>query len=50
MNDTEILEEIKAILDRGHDAHVQQTKSGIVVLEVQKKIRYRVTQEDNTVS
>jgi hypothetical protein len=41
-------ETIEAILKRGNTAEVKQTKRGIVILEVKRKIRYE-NNEDQTI-
>ena len=41
MIDKEILQAIEAILKRGNDAEVRRKGDGVVVLEVQKKIKYQ---------
>lgn len=40
MDHDEILQAIEAILKRGNDAEIRRKGDGVVVLEVQKKIKY----------
>lgn len=37
----EVIAAIEAILNRGNDAEVRRKGDGIIVLEVEKKIKYR---------
>lgn len=41
MIDNEILQAIEAILKRGNNAEVRRKGNGVIVLEVQKKIKYQ---------
>lgn len=41
MIDNEIIQAIEAILKRGNNAEVRRKGDGVVVLEVQKKIKYQ---------
>ena len=41
MIDNEVLQAIEAILKRGNDAEVRRKGDGVIVLEVQKKIKYQ---------
>lgn len=40
MIDNEVIQAIEAILKRGNNAEVRRKGDGVVVLEVQKKIKY----------
>lgn len=41
MNSDEMIQAIEAILKRGNNAEVRRKGDGVVVLEVQKKIKYQ---------
>ena len=41
MIDNEVIQAIEAILKRGNNAEVRRKGDGIIVLEVQKKIKYQ---------
>lgn len=41
LENSEILAKINEIVQRGNTAEVKTTKDGIIVLEVQRKIKYR---------
>lgn len=41
MIDNEVIQTIEAILKRGNNAEVRRKGDGVVVLEVQKKIKYQ---------
>lgn len=41
MIDNEVLQTIEAILKRGNNAEVRRKGDGVIVLEVQKKIKYQ---------
>ena len=41
MNRDEMIQVIEAILKRGNNAEVRRKGDGVVVLEVQKKIKYQ---------
>lgn len=41
MIDNEVIQAIEAILKRGNNAEVRRKGEGVVVLEVQKKIKYQ---------
>lgn len=41
MIDNEAIQAIEAILKRGNNAEVRRKGDGIIVLEVQKKIKYQ---------
>lgn len=41
MIDNEVIQAIEAILKRGNNAEVRRKGDGVVVLEVQKKIKYQ---------
>ena len=41
MIDNEVLQAIEAILKRGTNAEVRRKGDGVIVLEVQKKIKYQ---------
>lgn len=40
MIDNEVIQAIEAILKRGNNAEVRRKGDGVIVLEVQKKIKY----------
>jgi hypothetical protein len=39
---------ISEIIGRGNTAEVKKTKSGVTILEVSRKIRYRGTEDDQS--
>lgn len=41
MIDNEVIQAIEAILKRGNNVEVRRKGDGVVVLEVQKKIKYQ---------
>lgn len=41
MIDNEVIQVIEAILKRGNNAEVRRKGDGVIVLEVQKKIKYQ---------
>lgn len=41
MIDNEVIQAIEGILKRGNNAEVRRKGDGVVVLEVQKKIKYQ---------
>lgn len=41
MDRDEILQAIEAILKRGNNAEIRRKGNGVVVLEIQKKIKYQ---------
>lgn len=41
MIDNKIIQAIEAILKRGNNAEVRRKGDGVIVLEVQKKIKYK---------
>ena len=41
MIDNEVIQAIEAILKRGNNAEVRRKGNGVIVLEVQKKIKYQ---------
>lgn len=41
MIDNEVIQAIEAILKRGNNAEVRRKENGVIVLEVQKKIKYQ---------
>ena len=41
MNRDEMIQAIEAILKRGNNAEVRRKGDGVVVMEVQKKIKYQ---------
>lgn len=41
MIDKEMVQAIEAILKRGNNAEVRRKDDGVVILEVQKKIKYQ---------
>lgn len=41
MIDNEVIQAIEAILKRGNNAEVRRKGDGVVVMEVQKKIKYQ---------
>lgn len=41
MIDNEMIQAIEAILKRGNNAEVRRKGDGVIVLEVQKKIKYQ---------
>ena len=41
MNRDEVIQAIEAILKRGNNAEVRRKGDGVIVLEVQKKIKYQ---------
>lgn len=41
MNRDEMIQVIEAILKRGNNAEVRRKGDGVIVLEVQKKIKYQ---------
>lgn len=41
MDRDEILQAIETILKRGNDAEIRRKGDGVVILEVQKKIKYQ---------
>ena len=41
MIDNEVIQAIEAILKRGNNAEVRRKGDGVIVLEVQKKIKYQ---------
>lgn len=41
MIDNEVIQAIEAILKRGNNAEVRRKSDGVIVLEVQKKIKYQ---------
>lgn len=41
MIDNEVIQAIETILKRGNNAEVRRKGDGVVVLEVQKKIKYQ---------
>lgn len=43
MIDKEMVQAIEAILKRGNNAEVRRKGDGVVILEVQKKIKYQST-------
>lgn len=45
MDHDEILQAIEAILKRGNDAEIRRKGDGVVVLEVQKKIKYNSNEQ-----
>ena len=46
MNRDEVIQAIEAILKRGNNAEVRRKGDGVIVLEVQKKIKYQSWQQE----
>lgn len=43
--DEDTIQTINDILKRGHDVQIQKKDDGYIILEVQKKIRYRSSEQ-----